>query len=383
MRRNIAMMMFAGMAIFTACKTNTKSKTVFIRPDETQPVSEFALDTAASAVCMQVLSNGNIVVISDRYQDILAKAYSPAGNAIWKTETQVPGDTMTAYCVAQSADGNIIVGGKIGFGNRQRGWLCALGANGNTLWQQKAVGEDVNKIAVCRNGDLALLINSSGLNMIRTRSDGTKIWENTYGVYSVYITSNIFSLDDNATLLCGYGDMDSLGHETLQVSYVKEDGVEKWSQKYQFPQFEIVKPLAIYEDGAKNIHIYGECTDTGLLKEAVLYLKIDASGNIVNQKEYTWKDDAALCTAAVSTKDGKFYITGTLENFRVSYRMFLACGDTSGNLLWTRSVGTDGHMRVGNDIAFSNGQVITLGSYMAPLVSFFPPDGGKAVKSNY
>jgi len=383
---SIGLSLLLTIILISSCgdSGNKPPKKIFVRPDETEAVREFKTDSFSKGSCIQVLNNGNIVVVSHDYPSIPVTSYTPDGKIVWQQKITMPGDTVFASCVTLTQDGNIVVGGNVGFNDKQRGFICAVGVNGNILWQKKLTCNNVNTTTCLSNGDLALEINTSGLDVMRIKADGTELWQNMYGDPSVYITQHIFALKNNGILLSGYGTIDTGGKQGLQFTYINSDGSTKWTKKYNDTGLDIETPLAMYEDANHCFHIWGECIESKLLKEGVRYMKMDANGNLLANTNKFWEDDASLCKAAVVTKEGKFYIIGDLQNFRVSYRMFLACSDTTGKLLWTRSVGKDQCMSGGDDLAILNGQIVTL-SYKCSgaYVSFFPLDGGKATKSNY
>jgi len=198
-----------------------------------------------------------------------------------------------AYEIIETHDGHFIIVGVtnspgISHGNDDI-WLQKIDDQGNTIWRNAygvashEVGYDVVELP---DGGFLVLgyknfydIAGKDIYLIKTDSDGTTVWEKTFGSTMVYdeIGYSIHEAYPSGYLICAATNSRDNGWFDPQVIKIDYDGNMQWSAIYNGGGLSHTRWVATptYDGGAA---IIGTTTYTGQGNEDIYLIKIDQQG---------------------------------------------------------------------------------------------------------
>lgn len=235
-----------------------------------------------------------------------------------------------AISITQTPDGNIAV---FGYTNSVDGditdkslqendyWLTKMDVDGNILWSKTygGSGDDVGqKVITTSDGGFAIVgysmssdgdgSNNEGFHdnwLLRLDSNGNIMWEKSFGFSGHDHAYSVIQTNDGGFFMTGFLDVTASGGEgNTKITSIKRHGIgEFWCHK------------------------------------------LDPNGE-VEWRRYFGGTNNDRSFDAVQSNDGGFVITGFSEssdfdisNSKGSYDFWIIKIDSSGNLLWDRSVG--------------------------------------------
>jgi len=289
------------------------------------------------------------------------------GNELWN-ETYDGSYDEWGDCVRETHDGGFIVSGAQELDN----WghfnttLIRTDSEGNKIWNRTYVRNDSESdgCSVIEVDDGYVVVStlyyknnpgSRGIWLVKTDLDGRMLWDTV--------------LDDsaqgNSVIQTKNGDFVVVGtSEFEQVLLIKTDanGAVLWSKTLEGTEGNDIK----------------ECDDGGYIiagKRHVCLVRTDADGTMLWKKEYQWFESTAFSVAL--TSDGGYILTGNAASGSTC-NMLVIKTDEHGNREWQKIIGGS-ETTSGNCVIQSNdgtyviaGTTFRSGLYYARLVKLAP-----------
>jgi len=175
--------------------------------------------------------------------------------------------------------------------------------------------------------------------LIRTDSDGNKLWDRSYGGNGDDLFNVVERTADGGFILGGESWYESTGGNKTSTNYGLSDiwivrtdagGNKLWDRSYGSSNFESLGAIQPTTDGGFVL--------AGLTAEVFWVVRIDGDGNRIWDRAYNGGYNASI-NAIRQTEDGGFIIGGSAPggSGELDYRVIRI--DASGNPLWSRFYG--------------------------------------------
>ena len=269
-----------------------------------------------------------------------------------------------ANSIQQTSDGGYIIAGgtcSFGIGNYDY-WVLKLNSDGTIVWQKTYGGDgDQNAYSIQQTSDggyiLAGYTVGRGFWVLKLNSDGGVAWQKTYGGGR---PRSIQQTSDGGYIVAGYIYMDDFNYWVLKLN---SNGTVAWQKTYD----------ASYEDRAYSIQ---QTSDGGYILAGRTYmdsydfwvLKLDSDGGVAWQKNYGGYNAYSI----QQTSDGGYVVAGCTWSPYVINCWVLKL-NSDGTVLWQKTYAGSG----GNagDYAHSIQQTSDGGYVVAGYTNSFG-DGG-------
>ena len=240
--------------------------------------------------------------------------------------------------------------------NGDRQWTRQLGSSGDDVAFASATDSSGNVYAAgyTEGGlDGNTHIGSFDLFLIKYDSNGSKLWSVQHGTSAKDVIFAIATDASDDVYVAGYtaGNLDSNtsdgGDDLILIKY-DSSGTRQWTQQYGSSGSDYARGVSL--DSSGNIYVVGD-TSGGLGSnsnsgsEDLFLIKFNSSGNLQWTKQLgTFSNDVAFDVATDSS--GNSYVTGytgaSLDSNTHSGELdlFLVKYDSSGNKSWTKQLGT-------------------------------------------
>ncbi|MFX0066444.1 MAG: hypothetical protein ACFFC7_30165 [Candidatus Hermodarchaeota archaeon] len=276
------------------------------------------------------------------------------GIAQWN-QTYGHGAKEECYDAILTIDGGFaLVGITNSYGaGEQDFWLVKTDANGILQWNQSYGGpgrDTAGTVIQTIDGGFALAgyindtsrywwYNTFDFWLVKTDTNGTMLWNQTYGDIKSEECYNIIQTADGGFALTGCTE--SYGARGKDFWLVKTDanGVAQWNQTYGGTGEEVAYTVIQTADG--GFALAGSTNSYGAGDRDFWLVKTDVNGVIqwnqtYGDAKYDW------CTDAVQTADGGFALagTGTMQQLLPlgdKYDAWIVKTDANGRTEWTQS----------------------------------------------
>lgn len=250
------------------------------------------------------------------------------GNHLWNKTFGGP-NTEYGYALVASADGNLTIAGyTYSFGEGSYDfWLVHTNAAGDHLWNQTYGGINSDycySLVECSGGGYALAgytysygLGSADAWLIRTDSSGNHLWDQTYGNTSSDRVYSVIECGSGGFALAGRTS--SYGCSSGAAWLVRADasGTHLWNQTYDQPDEDRANAVIEYSEGGFVLAGY-----TGVIPDRKnggysdsLLLRTDSSGNMLWNRSLGWESDYDTYSAVVESANGDLVSAGDTESF--------------------------------------------------------------------
>ncbi len=278
------------------------------------------------------------------YQVYLVKT-DAQGNKIW--EKALGGDgSENGLSVQETSDGGYIVAGyTTSFGNAEQVYLVKTGAQDNKIWEKAYGGEDdEDGYSVQRTSDGGYVVaghttsfgNGDQAYLLKTDANGDKTWERNFGGVGSDDCRSIQQTSEGGYILAG--TTESLGSSSqIYLIKTRDNGSEIWEKAYGGEGDEDGSSVQQTSDGG---YIAAGTTTSFGNGSQVYLVKIDFEGNKTWEKDFGGpEDEGGYSVQQVS--DG-YVVAGYATSFGKRYQVYLLKTDTSGNKIWEKDFGGQG-----------------------------------------
>jgi len=305
--------------------------------------------------------------------DVLLARFDAYGNHLW-TRTLGWGDDESGSSVIETSNGGFVVFGvSASFVADREHYLAKFDGSGNHLWTKTIRGNWpywAYAYSVIEASDGGLVVSGSSnsftgnweLILAKFDSSGGHLWTRTLGDGNREDGGVVIEASDGGLVLAG--DTKSFGASDCDLLLNKLDsaGNHLWTK-------------TLGGAAAENVHSIIETSDGGLVVTGYTYsfgagdcdlllAKFDSIGNLLWTRTLGG-DTLDYGNSVIEASDGGLVAAGITYSFGAGDRDFLlAKFDSTGNLLWTRTLGGD-TLDYGHSViqASDGGLVVTGGTY--------------------
>jgi uncharacterized delta-60 repeat protein len=254
-----------------------------------------------------------------------------------------------AHSITQSSDGGYVVAGwtsSFGAGSYDM-YVVKLDSSGNVVWTKTigGIGDD-QAWSIIRSSDgnyvVAGWTNSFGSNydfyVVKLDSSGNIIWTKTIGGSGDDQAWSITQSSDGGYVVAGRTSSFGAGGWDFYVVKLDSSGNVQWTKTIGGPGSQDEAWSIIQSsDGGYVVAGWSDSFGAGLRDFYVV--KLDANGNVVWSKTIggNYGDGAH---SIIQSSDGGYVVVGSTESFGAGgWEMYIVKLDSSGNVQWTKTIG--------------------------------------------
>ena len=286
------------------------------------------------------LEDGNFIITGESWngfdneygrENVFLLKIDDTGEIIWQKSLFQPHRDQ-GFCVKELSDNNLlIVGYTISYGLRGQLYIIKTNSEGEKIWERHFGTNGVDygfDFVELQNNDLLILGNAGGffnwvqndytthdadIMLIRLDADGNEIWTKFWGEDEHDLARQIIQTPDNEFFIIGSTQTNSAGSFDILLLKIDEQGDEIWSKTYGEQSFDYGQSIAITND---NQYLYIAAvvdTQDETAQTDIFVLKTDLLGNEIWSHIIT-KDGADNCFSIKALDDGGCIVAGNTTN---------------------------------------------------------------------
>jgi hypothetical protein len=301
----------------------------------------------------QETSDGGFIMIgSTEYYGAAENMYlvktDSYGKKLWAKDYGGSDDEL-AYSGQETSDGGFILFGRtFSFGAGKADlYLLKTDASGNELWSKTFGGADNDygtSVQETSDGGFIMLAytysfgnGGSDFYLVKADKDGNELWSKTFGGSGREWSTAVKETSDGGFIMCG--STESFGVSISGIYFIKTDssGTKLWDKIFDGSGYDNSNSLIETSDG--DFILFGETTSYGAGNDDMYLIKTDSSGNklwskTIGDAGYNWGNSIQ------ETPDGGFILLGSSEPFGSDWSDFhIIKTDSEGNELWSNTFG--------------------------------------------
>jgi hypothetical protein len=304
--------------------------------------------------------------------DIYVVKIDGSGNVQW-TKTIGGSDDDFAYSIIRSSDGGYVVAGEtssFGAGSSDF-WVVKLDSSGNVVWTKTIGGssyEWANSIIQSSDGGyvIAGYTESFGeggdMYVLKLDSVGNVQWTKTIGGGNDDVAISIIQSSDGGYVVAGYTESfkysQGAGGYDMYVVKLDSSGNVLWTKTIGGSSDDYASSIIQSSDG--GYVIAGSTRSFGAGSDDIYLVKLDSSGNVVWTKTIggSYGDEAM---SIIRSSDGGYVVAGYTGSFGSGGDIFVVKLDSSGNVVWAKTIGSGRWDSASSIIQSSDGGYVVAG----------------------
>ena len=168
---------------------------------------------------------------------------------------------------------------------------------------------------------------------------GEELWSNTYGGSGYEYGYGVCQSHDSGFIITGYSSsFDPLHSKDVYVAALDTDGTLLWEKTYGGTKLDSGRSICQTDNGYL---ICGYTESFGAGENDIYLLNIDKQGTILWENTYGGSG-AELGFDIIQTSDGNFVLVGASGSDRANYDIYLVKIDAMGTVLWEQYHGAPG-----------------------------------------
>jgi hypothetical protein len=280
--------------------------------------------------------------------DMYVVKLDSSGNVVW-TKTIGGSSDDYAYSIIQSSDGGYVVAGQTrSFG---AGWddiyVVKLDRSGNVLWTKTIGGSSFDgAFSIIQSSDGGYVVAGYTISfgagywdiyVVKLDSWGNVQWTKTIGGSSFDIAHSIILSSDGGYVVAGRTGSFGAGGWDMYVVKLDSSGNVQWTKTIGGSLTDIAFSIIQSSDG--GYVVAGWTGSFGAGEYDFYVVKLDSSGNVV----WTKTIGGSLTDVAYSiiqSSDGGYVVAGYTQSFGAGGAdIYVVKLDSSGNVVWTKTIG--------------------------------------------
>jgi hypothetical protein len=267
------------------------------------------------------------------------------------------------YSVSQTRDGGYVVAGttkSYGMGSEYL-WLLRTDSNGTKLWDRtfggfvSSSGDGAWSVNESRDGGYVITgytrsygAGAKDLWLVKTDSQGKKLWDRTFGGSKDDVGMSVVQTRDDGYAVTGRTASYGSGKDDIWLIKTDSDGKEQWNRTFGGTEDDVGLQVLETLDGYV---VTGRTESEGAIEKAFL-LKTDLRGKKQWEKVY---DLDSSSISVQQTSDGGFVLAGHIESKESGRDAWLAKTDASGKEQWSMRLGGPGQDMATSVVESSDG----------------------------
>jgi uncharacterized delta-60 repeat protein len=275
-----------------------------------------------------------------------------------------------AYSIIQSSDGGYVVAGYTNsFGGSYDFYVVKLDSSGSVAWTKTIGGsgdDQANSVVQSSDGSYVVAgyttsFGAGGADMyvVKLGSGGNVQWTKTIGGSDDDFANSVIQSSDGGYVIAGYTQSFGAGGYDMYVVKLDSNGNVVWTKTIGGSNSDVANSIVQSSDG--GYVVAGETLSFGASGRDIYVVKLDSSGNIVWTKTIggSWDDFA---NSVIQSSDGGYVIAGYTQSFGAGWDdIYVVKLDSSGNVQWTKTIGGSADDEAWSIIQSSDGGYVVAG----------------------
>ncbi|MCW3982994.1 MAG: hypothetical protein NWE96_03250 [Candidatus Bathyarchaeota archaeon] len=293
------------------------------------------------------LESGFLVVGSTKSHSDATEGWAlllnSSGNMVWNRTYREGTGTELRYAISLP-DGFLLIGNQLLAGD-VNGYIAKTDRDGKIVWTTIVGGENIDKLfagVADSNGDVTVFgltfpdgnsAKSAGW-AVKLDADGGVVWQKIYGQSQDTALRSAINTGDGY-VAAGYTDPTGQGNYDFYLLKISSDGTQIWNQTYGGTDSEKAYSMAIIQDGYV---LAGESHNVQTDGDA-LVVKVDFDGKLLWSKSVGGAG-ADSASSIIPARDGGFLVCGFTFSFGAGQRDFwLFKISSEGQVLFSCALG--------------------------------------------
>jgi hypothetical protein len=285
-----------------------------------------------------------------------------SGNVQW-TKTIGGSNDDEAWSIIQSSDGGYVVAGwtrSFGAGSADF-YVVKLDSSGNVQWT-KTIGGSSEDVAgpIIQSSDGGYVVAGStrsftedvNIYVVKLDSSGNVVWTKTIGGSYYDWANSIIQSSDGGYVVAGGTTSFGAGSADFYVVKLDSSGNVQWTKTIGGSNDDEARSIIQSSDG--GYVVAGKTWSFGAGSADMYVVKLDSAGNVIWTKTIGGSNDDEA-GSIIQSSDGGYIVAGWTWSFGAGGNDFFVVKlDSSGNVVWAKTIGGIGDDAWGDSIIQSS-----------------------------
>jgi uncharacterized delta-60 repeat protein len=303
-------------------------------------------------------------------RDIYVVKLDAGGNVQW-TKTIGGSSDDAAYSIIQSSDGGYVVAGwtkSFGAGSYDF-YVVKLDSSGNVQWTKTIGGSsDDRAYSIIQSSDGGYVVAGGtwsfgagwyDMYVVKLDSGGNVQWTKTIGGSDWDVARSIIQSSDGGYVVAGATSSFGAGWYDIYVVKLDSAGNVQWTKTIGGSSDDEANSIIQSSDG--GYVVAGWTKSFGAGWEDIYVVKLDSSGNVLWTKTIGGSSDDEA-NSIIQSSDGGYAVAGRTGSFGAgNWDFYVVKLDSAGNVQWTKTIGGSSDDAAYSIIQSSDGGYVVAG----------------------